>query len=135
MPETTDTHGLSILVVDDNEDAARSLGLLLSELGCSVRMAFDATTALLLAAQLRPELVLVDIVMPRMDGIELTESLRNIDGMADARIIGISGYDAERWKAQMEHAGLDGFISKPAKLEHLESLIRDVIGPVRSNAA
>jgi CheY-like chemotaxis protein len=111
-----------VLVVDDNVDAAESLGLLLEVWGHEVRTAHDGPAALAVAEEFEPDLVLLDIGLPGMDGYEVARRLRS----TAAVLVALTGYglreDAERARA----AGFAAHVVKPASPERLQQLLADV---------
>jgi CheY-like chemotaxis protein len=119
---------LRILVVDDNHDAADSLANLLIELGHSVKRCYDGRIALLLASQFQPDLVFLDIVMPRMDGFELSRALRDLPGLADVTIIAITGYGDDELRDLTRVAGFSGHLVKPATIDGLTPVLRFTAG-------
>src|SRR5436309_1713733 len=84
---------LRILVVDDIRDAADSLTLLLQLLGHEARAVYDSVTALRVACSLRPEVVLLDIGLPDLDGYEVSRRLRQQVGLWDALLVAVTGFD------------------------------------------
>jgi CheY-like chemotaxis protein len=115
--------GLRVLVVDDNEDAADTLELLLRHLGVQVSVAYDGNTALEEFARHRPSVVFVDIGMPQMDGYELARRLRV--GFADdsTMIVGLSGWGQEEDLRRGRDAGFDHHLIKPADISALRALL------------
>ena len=101
-----------ILVVDDNEDAAVLLGELLRSVGHEVRIAHDGATALASLAQFRPELALLDIGLPGMDGYELAAAMRARAG-AGLRLMALTGYGQQQDVARAERAGFEAHFVKP----------------------
>ncbi len=112
-----------VLVVDDNVDAAQTLHDLLNEVGHEPAVAHDAVAALELARSFRPEVAVLDIGLPGMDGYELARRLRAQHAGAPLRLIAVTGYgqDADRLRAQ--EAGSDHHLVKPILLETLISLV------------
>jgi PAS domain S-box-containing protein len=108
-----------ILVVDDNEDAAESLGMLLESVGHDVSIAHDGATALRAARALRPDAVLLDIAMPQMDGYEVARRLRDLPAFAHVLLIAVSGYSEDR--SALVQAGFDGYFAKPIDLSSLRA--------------
>src|SRR5690606_5082238 len=102
-----------ILVVDDNEDAAASLALLLSHAGHDVRDVRDARSALDVARSFGPDVVLLDVGLPDMDGWELARRLRAQLGAADLKLIAISGYGQKGDRRRSRDAGIDHHLTKP----------------------
>jgi CheY-like chemotaxis protein len=108
-----------VLVVDDNEDAADLLREILSCLGHRVEVAYDGATALKLAESFRPEVALLDIGMPVMNGYELAARLRK-SAAPIPRLIAISGYGAEAISGE---GGFDQHLIKPFDVNRLRELI------------
>lgn len=112
-----------VLVVDDDVDTADSLAALLREMGQTVRQAYDGRSALVVAAKFRPDLVLVDVVLPRMDGFEIASALRDMTGLYAARIVAITGHGGERLRAMTAAADFSAHLTKPVTMQTLESLL------------
>ncbi len=113
-----------ILVVDDNRDAADSLADLLDFLGHEVKTAYDGPTALKLARELRPTLVLLDIGLPEMNGYEVARALRGEPHGQGITIVALSGYGRESDKELSRQAGFDDHLVKPVAIEALQRLLR-----------
>jgi signal transduction histidine kinase len=111
-----------ILVVDDNKDAAESLAMLLSLSGHQVMVAHDGALALGIAAAERPEVILLDIGLPGMDGYEVCRRARQ-GGLTDTLIIAMTGYGQERDRQRSKEAGFDTHTVKPVELDHLMELL------------
>jgi signal transduction histidine kinase len=112
-----------VLVVDDNEDAAETLAQTLAALGHRVRVAFDGKTALDVAANFHPEVALLDIGLPVMDGYELASRLKSLPGGADVCLIAVTGYGRTPDRAAARQAGFAEHLVKPVDLVQLENLI------------
>jgi CheY-like chemotaxis protein len=104
---------LRILVVDDNQDAAESLAILLRLEGHDVAMAFDGPTALAEAARLQPQVVLLDVGMPGMDGYQVVRELRKRESTQSAVILALTGYGQPEDKARAKAAGFTDHLTKP----------------------
>jgi signal transduction histidine kinase len=113
-----------ILVVDDNVDAAEALGELLRDYGHDVVTAHDGTQALDHARLHRPEIVLLDISMPEMDGYEVAKRVRDELGLSDALLVALSGYGEDRHRRLAREAGFDQHITKPVDSAKLEELLK-----------
>jgi len=111
-----------ILVVDDNKDAAESLAMLLSLSGHQVMVAHDGALALGIAAAERPEVILLDIGLPGMDGYEVCRRARE-EGLTDTLIIAMTGYGQDRDRQRSKEAGFDTHTVKPVELDHLMELL------------
>ncbi|WP_422924858.1 ATP-binding protein [Singulisphaera sp. PoT] len=113
-----------ILVVDDNEDAARTLARLLSRLhGQEVRVAYDGMSALETARDFRPELVLLDIGMPGMDGYEVVRQLRPTPEAQGTMFVALTGWGQESDRLRSREAGFDHHLVKPVDPETIKGLL------------
>jgi signal transduction histidine kinase len=113
-----------ILVVDDNVDAAEALGELLRDYGHEVATAHDGPQALDHARLHRPEIVLLDISMPEMDGYEVAKRIRGELGLGDAILVALSGYGEDRHRRLAREAGFDQHVTKPVDASRLEELLK-----------
>jgi signal transduction histidine kinase/CheY-like chemotaxis protein len=111
------TEGKRILIVDDNQDAATSLGEFLTLSGNTVVVVNDPIAALAAAAELRPELAILDLGLPVMDGFELAERLHKES--PQCRLIALSGYGQEADKVRSKRAGFERHLVKPVDLDEL----------------
>ena len=112
-----------ILVVDDNRDAALTLAMLLRASGHTVTTALTADDALSAAAAERPEVVLLDIGLPKMSGLELARRLRQELQLTEAKIIAITGYGQEDDRHKSFEAGCDAHLVKPVNPHELEAAL------------
>ncbi len=115
-----------VLVVDDNVDAADSLGMLLRLSGQQVRVAYDGPTALALAPEFQPEVVILDLGMPSMDGFAVARRLRSQPGFGKALLIALTGWGNEEAKRRSQEAGFDYHLVKPADPRQLQALLESV---------
>jgi CheY-like chemotaxis protein len=116
-----------VLVVDDNADSAESLSLLLELMGHTVRTAHDGEQALVEADAFRPDLVLMDIGMPRMDGYEAARRLRQQSWSAQTVLVALTGWGQDEDKRRSEDAGFDHHLIKPVEPAALESLLEEQV--------
>jgi PAS domain S-box-containing protein len=114
---------LRILVVDDNVDAADSLTMLLQLAGHEVRTAHDGPTALLIAQAFHPEVVLLDIGMPGMDGYEVARRLRQQPQGQAAHLVALTGWGQETDRRRSTEAGFDYHLVKPVQPNALEEVL------------
>jgi CheY-like chemotaxis protein/uncharacterized protein YbcI len=128
MP-TTDTT-LRVLIVDDNRDGADALGLLVEELGNQVHVTYSGAHALKVATAFRPDLMLVDLVMPDMDGCDLVLRLRQIPAFAHTKIVAITGQKDQEHKTLAMQAGCDAVFVKPVSLTEIKALLASVVPAV-----
>jgi CheY-like chemotaxis protein len=116
------TTGSRILVVDDNVDLARGIARLLKLLGHNVQIAHDGRAAIETARAFQPEVVLLDIGLPTMDGYQVARQLRTEECGKNARIIAITGYGHEEDRRRSHEAGFDHYLVKPIDFNSLMSL-------------
>jgi CheY-like chemotaxis protein len=128
-----------ILVVDDNVDAAESLATVLRLQGQYVREAHDGAAALQVARDYRPEVVFLDIGMPRMDGYEVARRLRQEPGMEGTVVVALTGWGQEEDRRRSQEAGFDHHFVKPVEpiflSEFLASIHKEAVnrGAMSSN--
>ncbi len=115
-----------ILVVDDNRDSANSLAMVLSLDGHDVRRAYDGVDALEIAPQFCPEVVLLDIGMPRLDGYAVARELRRQAWASEVVLVALTGWGQVEDKRRATEAGFDGHLVKPVKPDDLRDLLRDL---------
>ncbi|HSA55577.1 MAG TPA: PAS domain S-box protein [Gemmatimonadaceae bacterium] len=115
-----------ILVVDDNEDAATSLGLMLRLTSHDVRTAHDGEEALALAAADRPDVVLLDIGMPRMSGYRVAELIRKQEWGRSMALIALTGWGQIADRERSRAAGFDHHLTKPVDPQQLARLLAEV---------
>jgi CheY-like chemotaxis protein len=115
--------GRRVLVVDDNEDAAESLAALLRLFGHDVAVALDGEQALAVAPALAPEVVLLDLGMPRMDGHEVARRMRSSPWGEKIRIVALSGFGDGSDRARSLAAGCDDHLVKPVSPAQLEAAL------------
>jgi PAS domain S-box-containing protein len=121
--EPTAAKPLCILVVEDNEDTALSQALILRKHGHEVIVAHCGTDALRLAHERRPQVVLLDIGLPGMDGFRVAEHLRNQDGMQNATLIAMTGHGQEEDQRRSMQAGVDYHLVKPVNMVDVLKLV------------
>ena len=112
-----------VLVVDDNVDAAKTTQAFLQAQGHQVRCAFDGLSALGLAQEFKPQLVLLDIAMPGMDGYEVLRRLREQAGAGQPVVAVLTGYGSKAGRERMKQLGVDHYLVKPAASQALLALI------------
>jgi len=126
QPAPTTTGGSAIrriLVVDDNTDGADTLSLLLRLVGHEVHTRYSGRDALRAAEELRPEVVIMDLAMPDLDGYETCQRLRRQAAGTHLTIIALSGYDQEEDRRQSLAAGFDAHLVKPVDLGVLKQML------------
>jgi CheY-like chemotaxis protein len=117
---------LRVLVVDDNTDTAASLALLLTESGHDVRTAPDGPTALEAALNYRPDVALLDIGLPGLDGYEVAKRMRQQPVLQNVVLVAVTGYGKESDRQRTQEAGFDHHLVKPAHFEKVQELLASV---------
>jgi PAS domain S-box-containing protein len=123
---TSSKTGLNVLVVDDNRDAAEMCAILLEVSGHHVRRAYTGAEALELAHALRPHVLLADIGLPDIDGLELAQKIRTSPWGSDIVLIAVTGWGNEDDRQKAFASGFDYHLTKPASAESIESILRSV---------
>jgi CheY-like chemotaxis protein len=114
---------LRVLVVDDCKDGADTLALLLRLWGHKAKVAYDGFTALRLAQAFRPDVLLMDINLPEMDGYCLARKFRERDEFQHTLLIAITGYTDLTHRAQGVEAGFDSYLVKPVDPTVLQEML------------
>lgn len=114
----------SILIVDDNPDNVDLARIVLAAEGWLVRAAEDATQALEVLQTYHPDLILMDVQLPGMDGLELTRRLRADSAFQDIPIVALTAYAMRADEEKAHAAGCDGYISKPIDTRTLGDRVR-----------
>jgi len=133
IPETKKRHqgsdfktsAFKILVVDDNEPAAQSLGKLLERRGHTTKITYKGITALNLISTFQPEIMLIDIGLPDIDGYEIARQLRK-DNKYSSVLIALTGYGQDEDKLKAKSAGFDYHLTKPVTLSEIEVLLKHI---------
>jgi signal transduction histidine kinase/CheY-like chemotaxis protein len=115
--------GNRVLVVDDNVDLSRAFTTLLTRFGYEARGVYDGHSAIEAARKLRPDVVLLDLGLPGMDGYEVARRLRTEEGLHNATIIAITGYGQEDGGRQSREEGFNHHLIKPVQIETLVELL------------
>ena len=115
--------GRRILIVDDNRDGANSLAMVLRMLGNQVFITYDGIAALQAAEAYRPDLVLLDIGLPRMDGHEVCRRIREEPWGADMLLVAVTGWGQAEDRRQSLEVGFDLHLVKPVNPSDLETLL------------
>ncbi len=117
---------LKVLVVDDNVDAADSIALLLTIDGFNAQSVHGAVAALDTVKSFEPDVVLLDIGLPVMDGYEVARRLRTHDSIAQMRIVALSGYGQQADRERAAQAGFDDYLVKPVEPNVLSEFLRSL---------
>ncbi|MDR5801412.1 response regulator [Caballeronia sp. LZ001] len=120
--------GRRVLLVDDSVDAATAMGLLLEADGYDVRVVHDATAALEISETFAPQIVLLDIGLPGMDGFRLACEMRKRPATADALLIAVTGYGQAHDRQRSKEAGFDHHLVKPVAFEEIQKAVAGRFG-------
>jgi PAS domain S-box-containing protein len=115
-----------VLVVDDNRDAADSLGVLLTLLGVETRTAHDGIAALEALDEFEPSVVLLDLAMPVMDGYEVAQRMRQHPHGRHVTLVAVTGWSLDRDRLRSAAYGFDGHLVKPVDVDVLRKLLADL---------
>jgi len=116
-------------VVDDNEDAAGSLAMLLELAGYQTLQAHDGVEAIEAAEHFRPDAVLLDVGLPRMNGYEVCRCIREQEWGKDVILVALTGWGQEADRRRSEEAGFDAHMVKPPDQETLKKLLATRLSP------
>jgi CheY-like chemotaxis protein len=122
-PSLRDGQARHILIVDDNIDLARGMARLLQMLGFQVEVAHDGRAGLEQARETRPDVLLLDIGLPGIDGYQLATQIRQDEHLKRAILVAISGYDSDDDKLRSMQAGFDHYLVKPVDCHDLVKLL------------
>jgi len=124
MPDPVQTFPRRVLVVDDNEPSAMTLSWAMELYGCEVRTCFDGLSAVSVAHEFQPELVLLDLGMPQMDGYEVCRQLREDPVLQKTRVFAQTGWGDAETRKRTSEAGFDDHMTKPIDLVALVNRLR-----------
>ena len=124
-PPPARQRALRVVIVDDNQDAANALRLLLEGDGHEVKLAGDGVSGLALAREYKPDYLLLDIGLPRLSGYEIAASLRADPAMKDTTIVAITGYGQVHDRNRTAAMGFDHHLTKPVEFSTLQQLLQN----------
>jgi CheY-like chemotaxis protein len=122
-PQPREPRQLRILIADDNADGAASLAMLLQAEGHVVLTAPDGRRAVDLAELFRPEVILMDVAMPHVDGLEATRQIRARPWGVDVRIVALTAWGQEAERRRTQEAGMDFHLVKPVDPQALAGVL------------
>ena len=124
---------LRILIVDDNVDTVLSFSMLLKETGNEVRTAHDGPTAVKIAMEYIPDVVLLDIGLPGLNGYEVAKQIRNQPSLKNVVLVALTGYGLESDRQASIEAGFSYHLIKPAKLDQVRKILANVAAQCSTN--
>ena len=117
----------TILVVEDSTDTRNVLSFSLTKYGYNVVTAVNGREAVEVALRERPDLILMDLNLPLMDGLAATEQIREHEGLQKVPILAVTAYDTYGMKEAAEEAGCEGYIRKPIDFDRLDTILRRIL--------
>ena len=121
------TPAVRVMIVDDNEALAMTYAWLLEDAGFAVETCHNGSDALVCVDAFRPDILLLDIGMPVMDGLQLCTTLRAVDAWKDLPMVAQSGYGDDDMRVRTAKAGFDRHLVKPIEFEELLRTLREVL--------
>lgn len=121
-----------ILVVDDSADNVAVISLDLQQQGYRVVTAANGEDAVAVAAQMSPNLILMDINLPTLDGLGATRRIRETDALRDVPIVAITAFGTEGFQRAAYDAGVSGYLTKPIDFDRMHQLIARLLSPAGS---
>jgi CheY-like chemotaxis protein len=118
-----------ILVVDDSADSVAMLSLDLQQEGYRVVTATNGEEAIRVAVYTQPNLILMDISMPRLDGLGATRRMRELDELRDVPVIAITAFGTEGFQRAAYDVGVSGYLTKPVDFRRMHQLIARLLAP------
>jgi CheY-like chemotaxis protein len=116
-----------VLVVDDTNDNLVLISLAVQEMNCRVVTAVNGEDALAVALLAEPHLILMDIAMPVLDGIEATRLIRQQEKLKDVPIVILSAFETDAFRQKAIEAGVNGYFTKPVDFERLRQFIQKLL--------
>jgi len=120
---TAPAHALRVLVVDDNVDAAQSIGMLLQTSGHITRLAHDGASAMKVAREFTPDVMLLDIGLPIIDGFQVAKWVRQDPALRNVLLVALTGYGQDSDRQRTRDAGFDHHLVKPMDFSKIESIL------------
>src|SRR5918998_2323864 len=118
---------LTVLVVEDFADNRFMMRRLLEMSGYQVVEAVDGKEAVDMAESSRPDLILMDLSLPRLDGLDATRRIRQLDGLRRVPIVAVSAHDTNDFHADALAAGCNEYVTKPIDFDQLENLLNRLV--------
>jgi two-component system cell cycle response regulator DivK len=122
-----DSRDRTILIVEDSDDARYFMRLALEDLGYLIIEAEDGAKAVGIAQEERPDIILMDLSLPILDGIAATQKIRASDGLDGIPIIAVTAHQETDFRIGAKAAGFDAYVTKPIDIEFLSELIKGML--------
>lgn len=122
-----DSRDRTVLIVEDSDDARYFMRLSLEQLGYLIVEAENGARAVEVAQSERPDIILMDLSLPILDGLAATEKIRASDGLSGIPIIAVTAHQETDFRAGAKAAGFDAYVTKPIDIDFLSELIRGLL--------
>ncbi len=122
-----DSRDRTVLIVEDSDDARYFMRLSLEQLGYLVVEAENGVRAVETADLERPDIILMDLSLPILDGLAATEKIRGIDGLGSVPVIAVTAHQEIDFRAGAKAAGFDAYVTKPIDIDFLSELIKGLL--------
>jgi CheY-like chemotaxis protein len=122
-----DSRDRTVLIVEDSDDARYFMRLALEQLGYIIVEAENGAKAIEVAERERPDIILMDLSLPIMDGLAATEKIRASDGLKSIPIIAVTAHQETDFRVGAKAAGFDAYVTKPIDIDFLSDLINGLI--------
>lgn len=118
---------MHILIVDDHVDFIAAISLLLKKLGHEVRVADNGPAAIQAARAFLPDVVLLDIGLPGMNGCEVARELRQLPEVHDVSLVAVTGFGDDQTRSRALESGFDRFLVKPCVVDQLQQTLAEIL--------
>jgi DNA-binding response OmpR family regulator len=125
MPAGTQSAQMRVLVVDDNRDAADSLAMILRVYGYATCVVYDGIAALAKAGTFQPNVMVLDIGLPGLDGYSLAARFREMPAFSGTMLIALTAYRGEEYRLRSQQVGFDHYLVKPVEIKQLKCLLQE----------
>ncbi len=122
-----DSRDWTVLIVEDSDDARYFMRLSLEQLGYLIVEAENGTRAVEIAQRERPDIILMDLSLPIMDGLAASEKIRASDGLSGVPIIAVTAHQETDFRTGAKAAGFDAYVTKPIDIDFLSELIKGLL--------
>lgn len=122
-----DSRDRTVLIVEDSDDARYFMRLALEQLGYLIVEAENGAKAVEMAVSERPDIILMDLSLPIMDGLAATEKIRATDGLSAIPIVAVTAHQETDFRAGAKAAGFDAYVTKPIDIDFLSDLIKGLL--------
>jgi CheY-like chemotaxis protein len=122
-----DSRDRTILIVEDSDDARYFMRLALEDLGYLIVEAENGAKAVEMAQSERPDIILMDLSLPIMDGIAATEKIRKCEGLEGVPVVAVTAHQETDFRAGAKAAGFNAYVTKPIDIEFLSDLIKGML--------